>query len=193
MNNIKKRNSDTNANGIYDSPFVVDSASIFVRHRGSGDFLPTSVEAKLIGKGFCSAETFPPFFFASAVPFSVLLFHFCTSEMIIRRYLFWRRSQHGCAQSTFLTFPLPPLCYHYHLHLLPSPFQLCTQLPYTPTSVTSLIKERVSRVNAIRGGRRPSKIWMEIQLLMSSAYQTDRWLSSTVSRSVLPIQCHFGI
>lgn len=93
-NNIKKRNFDASADGIYDSPFVAGDAGAFMRFHGS-DFLPSPLEAKLIGKGFRDTETF----FPSPVPFSALLFHFCSSEMIIRRFLLSRMFHYGSAHS----------------------------------------------------------------------------------------------
>jgi len=98
-NNIKKRNFDASVDGIYDSPFVAGGADAFMHFRGS-DFLPSPLETKLIGKGFRGVETF----FSGLIPFPALLFHSCSSEMIIRRFLLSRRSHHYCARSVL---PLP--------------------------------------------------------------------------------------
>lgn len=102
-NNIKKRNFDASADGIYDSPFVAGDVRASLCIFAESDFLPGPLEAKLIGKDFRARgrRRSEGLFFPSPVPFLALLFYSCSSEMIIRRFLLSRRF-HGRARA-----PLP--------------------------------------------------------------------------------------
>lgn len=77
-----------------------------MRFRGS-DFLPSPLEAKLIGKGFRVAKTLFSSLSSSSTG-STLLFHFCSSEMIIRRFLLSRRFHRVCIYVPSFLYIYPP-------------------------------------------------------------------------------------
>lgn len=70
------------------------SRTALMHFRESDFLLGRPLETKLIGKGFRGVKTFPP---PSPIAFPVLLFHFCSSEMIIRRFSLSRGTHHSCA------------------------------------------------------------------------------------------------
>lgn len=147
--------------------------------RGS-DFLPSPLEAKLIGKGFRGAETF------FLQPDSVSRCCFSTSG--VAKWL----SDASSFQGGSITTP-SSLLFFYHVSvsttttILPyqtsifrSPsFQVYAHQSYMPAPVTSLITEHVSR-GGIRDSRWPSKIWMGTRCfwcLLLTRPAADRHLS----------------